>query len=339
MLHRSQTIVMAIALTTGLASLASAAFLPGVHPFGNIAGTGTATTQVSGGLPVSSQSTTSYQDKNVDSTSFYGNFPSGNPPANTWMAYQETWATNQAVTTILVESSDRQAGGDITVATSSGGPLTTAWDSFNLANDTTGRYDAPSNLAVYGVRVETNSSANDYYQIGSAEIWTVRAGPNIVASIPGFSSPAPQTFTAANITDSRNSPRGWRANTTSSEQFVGVQFDRAAVHGIRVTVAGNDADAFGWKNFDVQTLSAGVWTTVGTASMAANENIFWGSFTNPYLNRIEGIRLYGSTANGNNPGALNGGLIVNEIQVYAPIPEPASLGLLSLAGLLLARRR
>lgn len=64
----------------------------------------------------------------------------------------------------------------------------------------------------------------------------------------------------------------------------------------------------------------------------------WATFDFAAQNGINGIRLVGNGA-GNAGGDANGFIAVHEIAVEGVIPEPGSLALLGLGGLLIARRR
>jgi len=93
---------------------------------------------------------------------------------------------------------------------------------------------------------------------------------------------------------------------------------------------------FVWRDFDIQLLQGGVWVTHGRANVPASQDIYWATFSDYTF--AEGVRLFGSTAGGNNPTA-NGGLIVDDIFAFVPLPEPTSAMLLAGAAMMIARRR
>jgi hypothetical protein len=112
------------------------------------------------------------------------------------------------------------------------------------------------------------------------------------------------------------------------------------IDALRVESGSADGTTWTWRNFDVQVLQGGVWNTLGradfTSSQYDNKTIFWVSFDEV---TIEGLRLYGSDAGGNNPIA-NNGKIVEDIAVFE-VPEPATsvIALLSFGHLFIARHR
>jgi hypothetical protein len=251
--------------------------------------------------------------------------------------YEERYNTPQTLTRVLLET-ERQAGGSIFVTTSPGGPLTSPYATYSQNGLATGIYGSTVE-GIYGVRVEVTATASEHLQMGGADFLSIDPGPNLAFGRPTISSAGAQL--TGSVTD-HETDRAWQSaeNTTlNPEQFVGLEFETPQIlRGIRVINAGTDAQQFGWRNFDVQIKVGGVWETVGRANMASSETVFWGTFI-PNNTLVEGVRLYGSNAGGNNPTRTGGGLIINEIQVFGWLPEPATIGLLAPAAALLLRRR
>lgn len=296
----------------------------GLNPFGTVDGTGAV---VGNGNPGA------WTDGNIYSSSFVGPLPA---PA---MYREERWAAPQTVGAIILDSIDRDAGGTITAATTPGGPFSAAFGSFSQPDRTFGLYANPGVAPIHGVRVEVNSTTTTYYQMGETEFLVTNPGPNLALGATTINSPG-GAYGSGSVTDQYYYSE-WRANEFAAENWVGFDFGPGVTRNLgalRVVMSTpHGGVTWVWPDFDLQISTDAVnWTTLGRASGAGN--YYWIDLGGSY--EVRALRLYGSTAGGNNPTA-NNGKIVDEILAFAPIPEPAGLGLLlaGALGWLAARRR
>jgi hypothetical protein len=318
-----------VALFAGLSAVIVAASAHGAvfnqNPYGNYIGTGTASANGGG--------TSSWSDQNTHTTNF-----TTSPP----LFYQETYATGRPLGHVIVEPYSRQVSGDIYVATSLAGPLTTPYASFSLPGFSPGMFSNPVGN-IFGVRVEaTGTTAGDgNRQIAGAEFLTLNPGPNVALGMANVASAG--SILSGSVTNGMYD-RSWRASSAADNQFVGFQFgDTEYLKALRITTSSPDAIAFAWNNFQVELLQDGNWNPIGQANLGGSQDILWIDLEEGMF--ADGVRLFGSNALGNNPTA-NGGLIINEIMAFAteapvPAPEPTAFALLGLGlpAIVLARRR
>lgn len=299
-----------------------AAITAGVNPFGNIIGTGTTTANGGGVAP--------WYDGDVKGSSYI-------LKSSGVLYYEERWTTPQQIGTIMLDATDRQAGGTVFVTTSPGGPLTQQVATYSTPNNNSTVLVPVGQGGVYGVRVEVNQSTDaSYYQIGEMEIWQKQPGANR-ATGGSLVRSGGSLYGSGNLTD-QSFATEWRADENASVNWAGWEFSDNHyewARGARISSTSYHGSTWCWRDFDVQVKQGGVWSSaLVRAAVPAGDTLYWIDFGQELS--IQGIRLYGSTADGNNPTA-NNGKIVDEIMIF--IPEPGAALLLA-AGLgFLGRRR
>jgi len=316
-----------------VAAQASAAFTPG-NPYGNITNSGIRTTNSLTGL-------TGYGDQWTGGSAFIGPLPSAA------LDYKQTGSPNTidlGIKTVFLDTITRDAGGVIRTASTPGGLYTNTFGSFNIATGNRfGRVDRTGSGPINGIQVEVNSTASNHYQLGELELLTIQPSANVAFGQTSIASPGSQ---AGNMTDEFYNGIGvteWRASssaaTNGGEQWTGFEFagqQSTELKAIRIVTSAPHGLTFVWRDFDIQLKQGGVWVTQGRANVPATQDIYWATF--PDYTFAEGVRLFGSTAGGNNPTA-SGGLIVDDIFAFVPLPEPSSAILLVGAALGMIRRR
>lgn len=324
-MHR--LVASAVLIAVLAAAAADAAVTFGLNPFGSLTGTVTGN-----GSPAN------LSNRDIYSSSFVGPSPAGP------LYYEMRWNTPTGpmdVGAILLDTIHRDLGGTILGATTSGGAFSTPLGSFSMGIGRTLLLPNTGPGSLYGVRIEgsTSTSSPLYYQLGEVELLGVNPGPNLALGAATINSPG-SAYGSGSITD-QDIYSAWRSGTTADENWVGFDFGAGVTRSIgalRVASANWHGATYTWRDFDLQISTDGVnWTTLGRASTPGSEMVYWIDLGGAY--EIQALRLYGSTAGGNNPTG-SGGKIVEETMAFAPIPEPAGLGLfLAAAGWLAARRR
>jgi hypothetical protein len=336
----------------GGASFVNAAFVQ-VNPYSNIAGTGTVTGNQTGG------NAQSWSDMRVSNSNFRGPLPISP------MVRDERFATPQTFGTVWLDGNSRAFAGQLFFDVNDDGTFETSGPTFSAPVYGTVRVDA-GGVTAQRIRVQIDSTGiSDYHQVGDVEINTL-ALPNNLALLPNTTQrdggSAPDWGTGSihdDLLGHANSE--WRSDPTKTSNFIGMTFDDGPrrVGSLRIATSTPHGTKFVWEQFHVQTLIAGTdwtnplnWIDQGIAQVPLDGNgmaiqdLVWINFTSPLL--ISGVRLFGSdldNTNGNFDGSNTDpafrDAIVDEIAVFAPLPEPGSLGILAIAaaGALSARRR
>lgn len=253
-----------------------------------------------------------------------------------------TW-TNKPVSWVLIDQliSDRNQSGTVSVKTSPTGAwqADTTWATTTTTGDWVAKAVSLNTAGTYGVQMTSNQAVGKeratVYRIYHADFLENDPGENLA-----LTGTAIGTGTgAALLTDQLIAPAArWRANAAAAENYCGFTFaEPTSVAAFRVTNGISNGATYRWTNYHVQVLNpdTGVWDDLGAANQTGN--YYWVDLGGM---SVSGIRLYGSTALGNNPVA-SGGLIVDEMQIYAgAVPEPMTLSLLAIGGVgALLRRR
>jgi len=314
-----------------LSSVGSGAFAPGVNPFVDIAGTGTWTANNTG--------SGGWFDANTGTNPW-------RPVASGAMYYEERWTDPQDISAVHVDrGTQRVSRGDIYIATTSGGPMNTLVGSYDLSNSSVNWVRLSTAIqGAYGIRVEVNDDVGTgYYQIGDVFFMQTDPGANLSIGATTSTSPGSGGYGTKSLTDDYYTYTSWRASSGASENWCAINWQEPQyVRALRIVSTGHGPN-WTWSDFDVQVMQGGSWITLGRADVPADTTIYWVDLGERML--IEGVRLYGSTAGGNNPTA-NDGLIIDEIAAFdlvpeqaAQIPEPASALLVLTGAAVLARRR
>jgi hypothetical protein len=306
---------------------AHAAMVGGVNPFGDWAGTGTQSSNGTGGAAL-------FHDQNHGTAPWLAAGP-------TKLTYTETWAAAKSFTNLYLFTS-RPAGGNVYIATTPGGPLTTLLTTFSVATWNTQAWLPVNATAVYGVRVEVDDDkGTGFYQMGEVGFQVQDIPTNVAFGQVDVRSPNYYPDGNANsLIDGRldDRPYQWRAGTSGSECWVGFEFADGTPHSVgalRLYASIQHGSTWGWQNPDVQIKQEGVWLSLGQID-STGTNFYWIDFQGNL--QVQGVRLYGSDALGNNPVRAGGGLIVDELEAFA-VPEPATLALAGLVVASLAARR
>lgn len=322
--------VLRLSLVLVLLSLlpVRAAMVGGVNPFGDWAGTGTQASNGAGGAA-------QFHDQDPGTCPYVIDGP-------TPLTYTETWTEPKSFKNLFLYTGHRAAGGNVYIATTPGGPLTTPLTSFSI-NTTLTPAIIPVNTTAYGVRVEVNDAkGSGYFQMGEVGFQVQDIPTNVALGQVDVRSPNYYPDGNANsLIDGRiwDRPYQWRAGESGSECWVGFEFADGTPHSVgalRLYASIQHSSAWGWHNPDLQIKQLGVWTSLGQIN-STGTSFYWIDFQGNL--QVQGVRLYGSTALGNNPVRVGGGLIVDELEAFA-VPEPSALALAGLAAAgLIARRR
>lgn len=160
-------------------------------------------------------------------------------------------------------------------------------------------------------------------------------GRNLAQGAPTISSGFFVKGGTGSVTDMDYNSR-MQLSLTGSEWYVGFEYAGNAVQtigAIRISTGATDTTTWSWRDFHAEYEDAGGnWIDLGQASIPAGQSNYWVDLGGTVNAR--GVRLYASTAFANAPTAQD---VVDEIMVFAP--EPASLSLFALSGLVLLRRR
>ncbi len=163
-----------------------------------------------------------------------------------------------------------------------------------------------------------------YRRVGNAQWLGQLPSPNIAAT--GTIITNPEALNKVDVTNtSYTASYGFRAafSPMPTEQYVGLTFSTpVAVRAVRMVSSYINGSTWVWTNPHVQLLFPGssTWTDVATCNLATTDFFHWISLGNQ---TISGIRFYGNTTLGNNPGYDTGtsgtshaGNILNRIEVY-----------------------
>ncbi|MEI6518685.1 MAG: prepilin-type N-terminal cleavage/methylation domain-containing protein [bacterium] len=154
-----------------------------------------------------------------------------------------------------------------------------------------------------------------WWRLNSAQWLCDNPGTNIARTASTISN---STSSGASkvIDGSITAADRWRADSAATANYVGITFTTPTkVKGMRVTSGESNGTSYRWSNYHVQLQysTGGTWDDVGTANQNAKD-YYWCYLAN---RAITGVRLYGDNTLGNNP-TTNSGLIIDEIQLYAP---------------------
>ncbi len=302
-------------------------YVGGVNPFGDWAGTGTAAHNGTGGAG-------QWHDQS-----------SGTAPyraiADGPLTYTETWTSPKYVKNLEFFTGDRAAGGNVYYSTTLGGPLTTPLTTFSIASGYVETW-IPVDTTVYGLKVEVNDAkSTGYYQMGEVGFQPenlpadMALGQTAVRSSNYYPDGNPDGIIDGQYWDR---PHQWRAGESGTDCWAGFVFADGTAKGVgalKIYASIQHGEGWGWHNADLQVMQNGVWNSLGKMN-SAGTNFYWIDFGGNI--QIQGVRLYGSTALGNNPVGTGGGKIVDELMAFA-VPEPAVASLLAMAAASLCARR
>jgi len=307
-----------------VASLSQAAATQGISPTINIAGTGA----VSG----------------YGATSFINGASNGtySLSASAPLVYKETWDTPQDISGFMLNGSARTFGGTIMVATTLGGPCDTPLAIFAGIERESLILNAPAQ-GVYGIEIVFDWGYNSptdggCYQFGQLAILSSpRSLANLASGMTTVNGGFYNTGYNGSVTDSSLGADEWRAQSGLSENWVGFEVpDDGTVDITHLYVVGGPrhGSVYMWRDFEVQVKQNGVWSdTLIRVNVAAGLDTCWIDLGEEMT--VQGVRIYGSTAGGNNYD-----VIMSEIMAFNfSIPEPATMSLLALGGLAMLRRR
>lgn len=302
-------------------------YVAGVNPFGDWAGTGTAAHNGAGDA-------SQWHDQNAGTGMWLA-------AGATKLTYTETWTSPKYVRNVYLFSDGRPAGGNVYCSTTLGGPLTTPLTTFSIGTVNTQMW-IPVDTTVYGVKVEVNDDkGTGYYQMGEVGFQVENLPADMALGQTAIRSPNYYPDGNANgIIDGRWDDRQyqWRAGETGTDCWAGFVFADGTAKGVgalELYASIQHGEGWGWHNADLQVMQNGVWNSLGKMN-STGTNFYWIDFGGNI--QIQGVRLYGSTALGNNPVGTGGGKIIDEIFAFA-VPEPAAASLLAMAAASLCARR
>lgn len=314
--------VLATLMLLASATLARAAIIDGHCPFTDLTGTGT----TSDSLNPSGSASAAWHDKILlGSGSVYWQYSAhGGAP----LYYQETWgSTLKTIGTVVIDASERDFGGTIYAQTTPGGLYNTVIGSFTPYKKGVFIVN-PSLTTMYGIKVELNTSSDtNWYEASEICLYKETFG-NLAKGQTTVVAPG----SAASLTDESyvtNFRSGAAGNYTVGFEFTDGQAH--AVQALRYTGgSGSNVPNWIWSNPTVQIKQSGIWTDVGTVNFDSSlEQFRWIDFGSQLL--VQGVRF---------SGAISG--VPHDVfidDIVATLPEPATLGLFSLGGLLILRRR